>query len=136
MKAEVGKNIEVNYKLMLSNSCILQVRYIKDNNMFFHDKKRRTTFILVSLEGESSSDMRAGKSYTDLDLSLWLLLTYLPTYLLTYLLTPWNTVLLEKLTSFQLVKKFPAFYGTRKFITTFTSARHLSLSWAISIQSV
>jgi hypothetical protein len=28
----------------------------------------------------------------------------------------------------QLVKKFPAFYGTRKFITTFTSACHLSLS--------
>ena len=35
--------------------------------------------------------------------------------------------ILEKLTGFQLVKKFPAFYGTRRFITTFTSARHLSL---------
>jgi len=34
------------------------------------------------------------------------------TYLLTYLLTPWRRVLLEKLTSFHLVKKFPAFYGT------------------------
>jgi len=45
-------------------------------------------------------------------------------------------VLLEKLTGFQLVKKFPAFYGTRKFITTFTSAHHLSLSWASSIQSI
>ena len=32
----------------------------------------------------------------------------------TYLLTPRNRVLLEKLTGFQLVKKFPAFYGTRK----------------------
>jgi hypothetical protein len=30
-------------------------------------------------------------------------------WLLTYLLTPWSRVLLEKLTSFQLVKKFPAF---------------------------
>ena len=49
------------------------------------------------------------------------------TYLLTYLLTPWDRVLLEKLTGFQLVKKFPAFYGTRRFITAFTSARHLSL---------
>ena len=29
-----------------------------------------------------------------------------------YLLTPWNRVLLEKLTGFQVVKKFPAFYGT------------------------
>ena len=31
---------------------------------------------------------------------------------LTYLLTPWSRVL-EKLADFQLVKKFPAFYGTR-----------------------
>jgi hypothetical protein len=33
-------------------------------------------------------------------------------YLLTYSLTPWNIVLLEKLTGPQLAKKFPAFYGT------------------------
>jgi hypothetical protein len=45
-----------------------------------------------------------------------------------YLLTPRSRVLVEKLTGSQLVKKFPAFYGTRRFITTFTSARHLSLS--------
>jgi len=50
------------------------------------------------------------------------------TYLLTYLLTPRNTTLPEKLTGSQLVKKFPTFYGTRKFITAFTSVRHLSLS--------
>jgi len=30
----------------------------------------------------------------------------------TYLLTPWSSGLLENLTSLQLVKKFPAFYGT------------------------
>ena len=46
----------------------------------------------------------------------------------TYLLTPCNRVLLEKLTGSQPVKKFPAFYGTRRFITAFTSARHLSLT--------
>jgi hypothetical protein len=44
------------------------------------------------------------------------------------ILTPWSRVLLEMLTGLQLVKKFPAFYGTRKFITAFTGARHLSLS--------
>jgi hypothetical protein len=44
--------------------------------------------------------------------------------LLTYLLTPWSTVLLEKLTCLQLVKKFPAIYGTRRFITALTSARN------------
>ena len=56
--------------------------------------------------------------------------------LLTYLLTPLSRVLLKKLTVSQLVKKFPTFYGTRKFITTFTSARHPYLSCASSIQSI
>jgi len=32
-------------------------------------------------------------------------------------LTPWSRVLLEKLTVTQLVKKFPALYGNRRFIT-------------------
>ena len=53
-----------------------------------------------------------------------------------YLLTPWCRVLLEKLTGLQLVKKFPAFYGTRRFITALTSVPHLSLSWASPIQSI
>jgi hypothetical protein len=30
----------------------------------------------------------------------------------------------------------PRMYGTRRFITAFTSARHLFLSWASSIQSI
>ena len=54
---------------------------------------------------------------------------------LEYLLTPWCRVLLEKLTGLRLVKKFPAFHGTRRFITALTSVRHLSLSWANPIQS-
>ena len=33
------------------------------------------------------------------------------------LLIPWSRVFLEKLTGSQLVKKFPAFYGTRRCIT-------------------
>jgi hypothetical protein len=33
-------------------------------------------------------------------------------------------------------EKVPAFCGTRGFITAFTSARHLSLSWVSSIQSI
>ena len=51
------------------------------------------------------------------------------------LLTPWCRVLLQKLTGLQLVKKFPAFHGTRRFITALTSVHHLSLSWANPIQS-
>jgi len=49
----------------------------------------------------------------------------LSVYINTCLLTPRSRVLLEKLASFQLSKKFPTFYGTRMFITEFTSARHL-----------
>ena len=45
-------------------------------------------------------------------------------------------VLLEKLTGLQLVKKFPAFHGARRFITALTNVRHLSLSWACPIQSI
>ena len=56
--------------------------------------------------------------------------------LITYLLTPWCRVLLEKLTGLQLVKKFPAFHVTRRFITALTSVRQLSLSWASPIQSI
>jgi hypothetical protein len=51
-------------------------------------------------------------------------------------LTPWSRVLLEKLTDSQLVKKFPTSYGTRRFITAFISAHHLSLPWTSSIWSM
>jgi hypothetical protein len=43
-------------------------------------------------------------------------------------MTSWIRVLREKLTVLQLVKEFPAFSVTRRFITAFTRARHLSLS--------
>ena len=55
---------------------------------------------------------------------------------LPLLLTSWCRVLLEKLTGLQLVKKFPAFHGTRRFITALTSVRQLFLSWANQIQSI
>ena len=55
-------------------------------------------------------------------------------YFITYLLTPWSRVLLEKLASLQLVKKFPAFYGTRRILTSLTNARQLCLSWDSPIQ--
>jgi len=55
--------------------------------------------------------------------------------MLTDLLVPWSRVL-EKLTGFLQCKKFPVIYGNRRFITTFTCARHLSLSWASPTQSI
>ena len=57
-------------------------------------------------------------------------------YLLTYLLTPWCRVLLQQPTGLQLVKKFPAFHRKRRFITTLTSVRQLSLSRTSPIQSI
>ena len=54
---------------------------------------------------------------------------------LTYLFTPWCS-LLEELTDLQLVKKFPVFHRTRRFITALTSVRHLSIYWASPIQSI
>ena len=41
-----------------------------------------------------------------------------------------------KLTGLQLVKKYPAFHGTRRFITAITSVHQLCLSWASPIQSI
>jgi hypothetical protein len=51
---------------------------------------------------------------------------------LTNQLTPWSRVFFEKVTSSRLVKKFSAFYGTRRFITAFVRTRHMYL-YAISI---
>jgi len=50
-------------------------------------------------------------------------------------LTPWGRALLEKIIVAQLVKKFPTFYGTRRFIIVFTRARQWSLSCSRWIQS-
>jgi len=54
--------------------------------------------------------------------------------LLNYSLTPWSRVLLEKLISSQLVKKFPVFLANWRFLTAVTSACHLSYpepEWSI-----
>jgi hypothetical protein len=55
-------------------------------------------------------------------------LFYPATYNLLTLFTPWSRVLLEKLTGFAASQEIPLIYGTRKFITVLTSARHLFLS--------
>ena len=71
----------------------------------------------------------------------WYGTCWLLTYLLTYLFTPLSGVLLEKPTGSQLVKKFPAFYGTRRFITSMIywsirSAQHVSGNILPIIRSV
>ena len=54
------------------------------------------------------------------------------THHITYLLTPWSRVLLEKLTGSAANQEIPRIFGTRRFLTVLTSARHLSLSLANS----
>ena len=94
---------------------------------------KRLTFVLQS---RVSSLPGAHLSRMWWTLLFLLTLCYHIHYLLTYLLTPWYRVLLEKLTGLQLVKKFPAFHGTRRFIAALISFRHLTLSWASPIQSI
>jgi hypothetical protein len=55
-------------------------------------------------------------------------------HLITLVFTPCSTVLFEKLTGSYFVKKFPAFYRSRRFRPVFIRARHRYLSWASSIQ--
>jgi hypothetical protein len=75
-----------------------------------------------------SNELYRGSSLSEANLPVT---SFLPSFL-----TPRSRVLPEKLTGSQLVKKFPAFYGTRIFITVFTNARQLSLSWASSSLSI
>ena len=99
-------------------------------------------FLIFSVTDLVDLDKIFCKEYNLSQPSVYLILSFsdkflgISTYRLTYLLTPWSRIVLEKLTGSQLVKKFPSFYETRRFITAFTSARHLSLSWATSIQSM
>jgi hypothetical protein len=51
-------------------------------------------------------------------------------------LASWIWALLEKLPTVQLLRNFPAVYGTRRFVTVFMNALYWSLSWARSIQSI
>jgi hypothetical protein len=48
--------------------------------------------------------------------------------------TPWCRVPLQKLMLALIVSKFPVFYGTRSFITVFTTAPHYTLSSATLIE--
>jgi hypothetical protein len=48
---------------------------------------------------------------------------------------PWNRILFQNLEVAELLKNFPIFFGTTRFITMFTRPSHWSLSWARRIQS-
>ena len=85
-----------------------------------------------------TSDHRHVYSDSSLGLSLHIFHCGIPAlpapYSWRFQLTPWSRVLLESLTCSQLFWKISAFYGTRKFISSFTSTRHLSTFCTRSIQ--
>jgi hypothetical protein len=111
-------------------------------------------FVFVSVRFTPSH--RPGRSRIALPVAptLWLFwhgwpyqeLTLLPSYLsgLFGLRPPhpdkegtlWSWALLERLQVVQPLEKSPECYGTRRFITSFTRALHLSLTWARLFQSI
>jgi hypothetical protein len=62
-------------------------------------------------------------------------IAHLLTELLTHILTPWNKILFDKLTIFQLVKKISLILFNSQVHYHIHSARRLPQSWARSIQS-
>ena len=96
----------------------------------------RTTRSVVVKLGETQNSQFCTSAAMSCTCNLLIIVFTCLSYENTYLLTPWCRALLEKLTGLQLVKKFPAFHGTRRFITALTSVRQLSLSWASPIQSI
>ena len=75
------------------------------------------------------------RGFSIIKLKIYIIWYRMLTYLLTYLLTPWSRVLLEKPTGSATSQEIPRFFRTRMFITVLTSARHMCLSWANTIQS-
>jgi hypothetical protein len=105
---------------------------------------------LLKRAGQSTFHFRSVKLYKDVRLSVWTKTSVatVPTLPLSPSLLPhwhiysvlltysWSWALLQEPPNLQLLKNFPAFYRTRRFITVFTRALHRSISWTKSIQSI
>ena len=113
--------------LSCTSSCIYRYEYCELTHLCDVARNMSTKELRIINSTQQSASLEA-ESFASGQKILWIFWN-------PYLLTPWCRVLLEKLTGLQLVKKFPAFYGTRRFIIALTSVRHLSLSWTSPIQS-
>ena len=84
--------------------------------LYFCPHNLSPTYFILSWSSSGSywTSVKFTYIYTSLILFIYI-------YIYIYLLTPWCRVLLEKLTGLQLVKKFPAFHGSWRFITALTS---------------
>jgi hypothetical protein len=112
---------------------LLMLFYLKHLYMFrpFLAHHQELLYCLVSRYGKRKCVLWCpvvwcGRSFHG---TVWMYTVYLLTYSMEQS-SSWEAAHFSQLT-----KKFPAFYGTRRFFTVLTSARHLSLSWANSIQS-
>jgi hypothetical protein len=70
----------------------------------------RLTIKLILLAVTDIGDFKLARIYT-------YKVCTMNTYVTYQKLTPWDRVLIENIIVTQLVKKLPAFYGTRRFIT-------------------
>jgi hypothetical protein len=125
------RNVNSCYKLFELPTSALKLQ--NNSTGVFRDCKTPDGFTLINFRHKCSVfnliALQTNRKVLQIAISLY-------NNLLTYLLTPRCRVLLEKLTGLQQVKKFPAFYGARRFITALKSVRQLSLSSASPIQSI
>jgi len=114
--------------ILLCNSEWKRIRGVEIN---YH------AFLTSSRNGEEWSDPWPGYLYPRFPLgkktgcprAFWTLWRRkIVNFRLLPVLAAWRTAFLQKLTVTQLVKKFPAFYGTGSFITVFTRPHYWSLS--------
>ena len=112
------------HKLNAQFGCLWSVRY---NTRVISETTKRISVKMLLRKIHWMLSSLIWKLYKKISLTL--------NYLLTYLLTPWSRVLLEKLTGSAASQEIPRIFGTRRFLTVLTSACHLSLSWANSVQS-
>ena len=104
--------------------CHSEYLYYTADSYSSSTKHRINSCFSIGTKGYANAPLLRCTNVALLTLLLNYLLSYFTllyfTYSLTHSLTPCSRVLLEKLTGFQLDKKFPIFYGTRRFITAVT----------------
>ena len=107
LKSKIHKSISINYNVVVLNLC---------------DSRSRYKFVSVCILYAVCMQKSVSIFVIPGDLVL----------LICYLLTPWSRAPLEKLTGSAATQEIPRIFGTQRFLTVPTSARHLSLSWANS----
>jgi hypothetical protein len=128
MKRVTNSHQRYSFHAFTTFSIRIHWNVLRNHQLVSKDQSLRVNAFALSSEPLSSNGLLRHNTYI---LRNWI--KYSTHNSLTH---SWSWALLEKLPIVQPLKKFPAFYGTRRFITMFTRAIHWSLSWARSIQSM